>query len=171
MRIEQRDIEGGQKKWEKKLEGMRDRWISAEWSRCRATGTDKLRSRWCIIDWHCHRVETDPTSALRYSIPNVLTCSLVFQKAGVCLIKGQNKGYMLEGKDRGDGQNDDSFTQRSLAVSTINTLITVVCDNHAEMLMTVQLWLMNLLGSGPSRKSKCARTVTLIVKHIRYTTV
>lgn len=93
MWIQKRDFEGGQKRWKKKLQGLRDRWISAGWLKCRATRTDKLRSRWCIIDWHHLRVRTDTASLLRCSI-QIDKCSIMFWKGRMCLIIGWNEGYM-----------------------------------------------------------------------------
>lgn len=90
MRTRQRGFEGGQKRWKKKLEGLRDRWISAGWLKCRATGTDKSRSWWCIIDWHHLRARTDTTSPLRCSI-QIDKCSIMFWKGRMCLINGWNE--------------------------------------------------------------------------------
>lgn len=157
MWIQKRDFEGGQKRWKKKLQGLRDRWISAGWLKCRATRTDKLRSRWCIIDWHRLRVRTDTVSPLRCSI-QIDKCSIMFWKGRMCLIIGWNEGYMWPvSRAEGKGKTVTPIhkLQRSLALSTINTLITVVCDNQGAMLMTVLLWLMISLGIGPSSKQMC----------------
>lgn len=67
-------------------------------------------------------------------------CRLVIGKQWMCLINEQHKEYMLE-DNAGQGINVtlSHRLERSLAVCTINTLITVMCDNHAEMLMTARL--------------------------------